>query len=66
MHGSMSIKLVDLQLPYACREGTNSSRGIAPLHHGTSHVELWLASRPGRFTSKKFPDVRKVRDTVSP
>jgi hypothetical protein len=42
-----------LHLPYACREGINSSRGTAPLHHGTSHAEQWLASGPGRFTSKK-------------
>ena len=32
-----------LQLPYACPKGINSSSGIAPLPHGTSHAEPWLA-----------------------
>jgi len=42
-------------LPYACSEDINSSRGIAPLHHGTSHAEPWLAHAPAAFPLRKDP-----------
>lgn len=44
---------VNLQLPYACREGINSSRCIAPLHHGTSHAQPWLAHDPAAIPPRK-------------
>ena len=44
-----------LQLPYACPEGINSSRGITPLHHGTSHAEPWLAHAPAALPPRKGP-----------
>jgi hypothetical protein len=45
----------NLQLPYACPEGINSSRGIAPLYHGTSHAEPWLAHAPTVLPPRKDP-----------
>jgi hypothetical protein len=45
----------NLQSPYACPEGINSSKGIAPLHHGTSHAEPWLAQAPAALPPRKGP-----------
>lgn len=52
---NMEEKCVEGKFAVALWEGINASRGIAPLHHDTSHAQPWLAHAPAALPPRKDP-----------